>query len=207
MVGRGLRLHPDKERLTLIDCVGTTGKASLCTAPSLLGIDLRNVPDSKTDEIEGPLFELPEKAARASDTPESWIRNVEIVNLWAKKMSYNTHDVNYFQMPDGRMVCSLPDQKTFAIPAPDSLGMVEMRDGAVPYQVALDRAYKYLCSKHEDSRRIWDLNQMKGWGRKPATDAQLKNIQRRYKDFDTEGLTRLQASQILNRMFGGRVKA
>lgn len=33
MVGRGLRLYPGKECLTLIDCVGVTGKASLCTAP------------------------------------------------------------------------------------------------------------------------------------------------------------------------------
>ena len=38
MVGRGLRLYPGKQRLELIDCVGITGKASLCTAPSLLGI-------------------------------------------------------------------------------------------------------------------------------------------------------------------------
>ena len=37
MVGRGLRLHPEKERLNLIDCVGVTGRANLCTAPSLLG--------------------------------------------------------------------------------------------------------------------------------------------------------------------------
>ena len=40
MVGRGLRLYPGKERLNLIDCVGVSGKASLCTAPTLLGIDL-----------------------------------------------------------------------------------------------------------------------------------------------------------------------
>lgn len=33
MVGRGLRLYPGKEKLTLIDCVGVTGKANLCTAP------------------------------------------------------------------------------------------------------------------------------------------------------------------------------
>lgn len=207
MVGRGLRLHPEKERLTLIDCVGTTGKASLCTAPTLLGIDLKNVPASKADQIEGPLFELPEKAIRASDTPESWIRNVEIVNLWAKGMSYNLHGVNYFQMPDGRLVCSLPNNKRITIPAPDSIGMVVLNGEKVPYQTALDRAYQYLCSSHDDSRRIWDLTQAKGWGKKPATDAQLKSIQRRFKDFDTEGLTRLQASQILNRVFNGRARA
>lgn len=207
MVGRGLRLHPDKDKLTLIDCVGVAGKASLRTAPSLLGIDLSNVPERKKDQIQGPLFELPIRAAAASDCPESWIRNVEIVDLWAKGMSYNLHGVNYFQMPDGRMVCSLPNHKRIVIPAPDSLGMVVLNGEKVPYQSALDRAYKVLCENHEGSRRIWDLDQAKGWGRKPATEAQLHSIQRRYKDFDTEGLTRLQASQILNRTFNGRKMA
>ncbi len=47
MVGRGLRLHPDKDKLTLIDCVGITGKANLCTAPSLLGIDMSEVPKNQ----------------------------------------------------------------------------------------------------------------------------------------------------------------
>ena len=51
MVGRGLRLHPDKERLILIDCVGVTGTANLCTAPSLLGISMENVPKNKKRNI------------------------------------------------------------------------------------------------------------------------------------------------------------
>lgn len=204
MVGRGLRRHPDKEKLILIDCVGVTGKASLCTAPSLLGIDMSNIPANKTDQIQGPLFELPEKAVIASDCPESWIRNVQIVDLWAKEMSYNLHGVNYFKMPDGRLICSLPNNNRIAIPAPDSLGNVCIGAEKVNYQTALDRAYKVLCDNYGDVRKIWDLDQAKGWGRKPASGAQLRSIQRRYKDLDIEGLTRLQASQILNRVFNGR---
>ena len=106
MVGRGLRLHPGKEKLNLIDCVGVTGKASLCTAPSLLGIDLKGVPQERQADLEGMLFELPDKALRAADCPESWIRNVEIVDLWAREQAYNTHNVNWFRMPDGSLVCS-----------------------------------------------------------------------------------------------------
>ena len=85
MVGRGLRLYPGKEKLVLIDLVGTTGKASLCTAPTLLGIDLETVPKTKQEEIEGDLFDLPEIVQNLADCPESWIRNIEIVNLWAKE--------------------------------------------------------------------------------------------------------------------------
>ena len=204
MVGRGLRTHPEKEKLTLIDCVGVTGKASLCTAPSLLGIDLKNVPAGKADEIQGPLFELPQKAVDASDCPESWIRNVQLVDLWARGMSYNLHDVNYFKMPDGSLVCSLPDKHRIVIPCPDQLGRVVYCGVEMPYQMALDRAYAELCDFNAGARQIWDLNAAKAWGKKPATESQLRIIQRKFKGFDTTDLNRLQASQILNRVFGGR---
>lgn len=204
MVGRGLRPHPEKEKLILIDCVGITGRASLCTAPSLLGIDLKNVPENKTDDIQGPLFELPIRAASAADCPESWVKNVQIVNLWAKEMSYNLHNINWFKMPDGRLVCSLPQGGRIVIPCPDQLGRVTLGGQQMPYQEALDRAYKRLETFFPEARKLWDLNAAKGWGSKPATERQLLMIGRKYKNFDTQGLTRLQATQILNRMFNRR---
>lgn len=204
MVGRGLRLHPDKEKLILIDCVGVTGKASICTAPSLLGIDVSNVPAKKLQEIQGPIFELPERAVMASDCPESWIRNIQVVDLWAKSMSYNTHNVNYFKMPDGSMVCSLPDNCKITIPCPDQLGCVCVGGESIPYQDALDRAYTALCNNYPDDRRIWDLDIAKTWGNKPATEKQIEMIRKRKIDIDAESLTRMQASQILNRIFNGK---
>lgn len=203
MVGRGLRLYPGKEKLTLIDCVGVTGKTSLCTAPSLLGIDLKNVPEKRMETLQGDLFELPIKAEAASDCPESWIRNVEIVDLWAKGMAYNLHDVNYFKMPDGRLVCSLSNNKRITIPCPDSLGRVVISGETVGYQTALDRAYRFLCERYESCRSLWDINRVKSWGKAPATEKQVQIIRRKYKDFDTDGLTKMQAGQILNRMFHG----
>lgn len=199
MVGRGLRLYPGKERLTLIDCVGVTGKANLCTAPSLLGIDMDSVPKRKADDIQGDLFELPVKIAAASDCPESWVRNVEVVQLWAKEQSYQTHNVNWFKMPDGSMVCSLLDRKKITIPCPDALGMVN----GVPMQEMLDKAYRLLRDQYGDQRYLWDLEAVSRWGKQPATESQLKIIQRRCRGFDTDGLTKGQASQILNRLFNG----
>lgn len=203
MVGRGLRLYPGKERLTLIDCVGVTGKASLCTAPSLIGISMDDVPARKAEDVQGMLFELPLKAASASDVPESWIRNVEIVNLWAEEQKYNTHDVNYFKMPDGSLVVNLPEKTRLSIPCPDALGMTVMAGERVPMQAALDKMYLTLESHCGDSKPIWDLNAAKRWGRSPATESQMKIIRRRCKGFNTDGLTKFQASQILNRLFGG----
>lgn len=202
MVGRGLRLYPGKEYLELIDCVGITGKASLCTAPSLLGLDMDTVPASKAQEVEGMLFELPMKIAAASDTPESWIKNVEIVNLWAQEQKYQLHDVNWFKMPNGSLVCGLADRQAIIIPAPDALGMVNMPGGyRCGMQEALDRAYLRLQSEFANSRTLWDLNSVKRWGRAPATEKQLAVIGRRCKGFDTTGLTKGQASMIMNRLF------
>lgn len=199
MVGRGLRLYPGKERLLLVDCVGVTGKASLCTAPSLLGISLDDIPERRLKEVEGLLFELPAKVEAATDCPQSWVRNVETVDLWAKGQKYNLHNINWFRMPDGALVCSLKDGKRITIPPADELGMVQGK----PMQVWLDEAFMRLETGYEDQRYIWDLDKANGWGRKPATDKQMQLIERlcKRRRFDVpERMTKLQASQVLNRL-------
>lgn len=203
MVGRGLRLYPGKEKLILIDCVGVTGKASLCTAPSLIGIDLKDIPTRKLKEIEGPLFELPEKVERAADCPESWIKNVKIVDLWAQEQKYNMHDINFFKMPDGSLVCSLLDRKKIVIPQQDELGRVNVRGELIDMQVAIDRVYAKLNNDYTGQRYIWDLNAVKRWGVAPASEAQIKLIRKRCKSFEFDSLTKMEASQILNRVMNG----
>lgn len=208
MVGRGLRLHPGKQYLTLIDCVGVTGKASLCTAPTLLGVDPSDVPKSRQDALEGMLFDLPEQIETASDCPTSWIKNIEIVDLWAQEQKYNTHNVNWFRKPNGDMVCCLPERRKLTIPCADELGTTIFGGMRVDMQTALDRAFMELCRDHKDERYIWDLEKAKRWGKAPATDSQINAIKRKGKkmlagsDIDIDNLTKLQASQILNRLWG-----
>ena len=206
MVGRGLRLHPEKDKLTLIDCVGITGRRSLCTAPSLLGIDISGVPKSQQDKLEGDLFELPEKIERASDVPSSWIRNIETVNLWAQRQQYELHNINFFQMPDGRLVCNLPEGNK-SIPCPDELGNVNINGIEMDMQSAIDMIFTDLKENHPASEYIWNLERAKRWGRKSASEKQKSLIKRKCKrydgDIDFNCLTKLQASQILNRVMGG----
>ena len=199
MVGRGLRLHPDKDKLILIDCVGITGKANLCTAPSLSGIDMSQVPKSQRKNVQGDLFDLPDKVKLSMDTPESWIRNTEIIDIWANEQEYDLHNINFFKMPDGSLTLSLP-QKIITIPCPDVLGNV---DGE-PLQDIIDDLYEELQNDYKNCRAIWDINSVKRWGSDPATDKQKSIIEKNFKDFDCTDLTKFQASQILNRIFSQR---
>ncbi len=200
MVGRGLRLYLGKDKLTLIDLVGTTGRANLCTAPTLLGIDMENVPKSKQDEIQGDLFDLPEFIKQIADTPESWIKNIEIVNLWAKGQAYNTHNVNWFKMPNGDLVLTLKNKK-LVIPAQDELGETKLYGKKMKIQEALDLAYKYICENYADEKYIWDIKQIKKWGKAKASEKQKTIIKRMCKGLDVDELTKSEASQILNRLF------
>lgn len=200
MVGRGLRLYPGKEKLKLIDLVGTTGKANLCTAPTLIGIDLNTVPVNKQDEIQGDLFDLHDLVQKISDVPESWIKNIEYVNLWAKEQEYDTHDVNYFKMPNGDMVVTIP-KKRIVIPAQDELGETTIKGQKMKMQEALDIVYTYLIENHSEEQYIWDVKKIKRWGKSEATDKQKNMIKRMYKgNLNVSDLNKSEASLILNRL-------
>jgi len=200
MVGRGLRLYEGKEKLLLIDCVGVSDN-NLCTAPSLIGVDIQHLPSKSRDEIEGDLFDLEDIAKEKSDVPENWIINTYHVDIWAKGQGYNTHDVNYFKLPNGDFICQLPDRIKFKIPAQDDLGFTNLFGEKIPMQQAFDRLFIKLRNEYEDSRAIWDLSIAKRWGSSPATEKQLKLINRKLKGRDLGNLNKLQAVQILNRLF------
>ena len=85
--------------------------------------------------------------------------------------------------------------------------MVTLPDGKrMKMQKALDLAYVRLIQDHQDSKYLWDLDTVRRWGKAPATQKQLEIIQRRCKGFDTTGLTKGDASQIMNRLFNGPKK-
>lgn len=198
MVGRGTRLSPGKEKLTLIDCVGVTGKASLCTAPSLIGVDMAEVPEAFRDDVEGDLFDLPEIARGKADVPEAWIQNVQHVNLWAQKKKYNLHNIYFFRMPDGALILSTPK---VTIPPEDMMGMVSIGGKRMKTQEAIDSVYRWLVKEHDDKRPLWDLSVVKKWGAYSATEGQ-KNLIIRLSSgrIGTESLTKMEANLIITRL-------
>ena len=204
MVGRGTRLSPGKDRLILIDCVGTSA-LNLCTAPTLLGIDMEDIPAEKRDEVQGELFELPEKAVAASDGPLSWIKSAKVVDLWKRKNGYDTRKISFTLLPTGELTVSLLDGKRITIPAPDALGQVLCNDGSrIPMQQAIDKVYAYLLRNHADERYLWDLDKVKSWGRNPATDKQIALVRRVLKEQTPEDLTKWQAKQFIDRLTANR---
>lgn len=201
-VGRSVRLYPGKEYAILIDCVGAGDEADLCTAPYLLGLDLTNVPPSKRKKITGDLFDLPEIITELEDTLEAWIRNVHYVELWAKRNNYDTHNINFFKMPDGSLILSNPQM---VIPAEDSLGRIEWNGRLEPAQKVFDEVYKLLRKEYSEQRKLWDLDLMRSWGNGEATDKQKTLIRKHIPNFDSSRLTKFEAGQILTRCFAPKV--
>ncbi len=196
MVGRILRLHPDKEYATLIDCVGAGDEADLCTAPSLLGLDIKAVPPSLRRKLQGNLFDLPDIAYEMQDTPEAWIRNVHYVDLWAKKNSYDLHGINFFRKTDGSL-----SVMNIYIPPEDSLGRIWWNGHLEPAQKVIDVVYERLKKDYKEQRNLWDLELVKKWGAVPATYKQRELIRKYAPSFDTDNLTKFEANQILSRKF------
>ncbi len=70
-------------------------------------------------------------------------------------------------------------------------------------QYALDNAYKMLCRDYASQKYIWDVSAAKRWGVQPASEKQIRLVSRMCKNFDCTELTKLEASQILNRRMAG----
>lgn len=195
MVGRGLRLYPDKTHLNLIDCVGVSNNLDLCTAPSLVGAKYI---DKKMGGLKcESLIDLPDLVKEEMDDINIWKINYKLVNIWAKKQKYRLHNINFYQLPNGDLTLKLPNTKLIKIKYPDELGKSnDDRD----FQDLLDECYLYLMNNHEDYKYLWDLNIIKKWGKYPASDNQISTIRKFIPDIESN-LTKLEASQILNKLF------
>lgn len=201
MVGRGLRLYPGKDKLILIDCVGASS-LDICTAPTLIGLNMDNIPKKKESEIEGNLFDLEGLIEKHSDNPESWIKNTKSIDLWAKRNKYNTHNVNYFRMPNGDLKLNIPGLKPVIFKKPDELGYTLRKGQKVLIQTLFDKMFMYLRDNYQDQSQLWDLQKAKRWGRHQVTSAQVWRIKKEYPDININlwDLTKFEASQILARI-------
>ena len=188
MVGRGLRLHPDKTDLQLIDCVGITGKLNICTAPDLFGIG--KLPKGMTQaDIQGKrITEIEDMIEEVANRQPDWKINVQLVELFEQNGKYDTHNVNYIIMPDGSMLCSIGDKRVIKVRAEDITGnsyAYMVHDNTIvwtiqpaPMQEVLDGVYNRLVCDYQRAKNLWDLELVKRWGSLPATLSQLSYLKK-----------------------------
>lgn len=209
MVGRGLRLDKEhgKERVKLIDCVGTTTDNRLCTAPTLFGLNEKDFPENARSVINGSLSDLEDRLRLLEDTPKGWVlrsRKVEILN---QLLVAWTTTINGSRIVSGEkfQVQMTPE---------DDLGGVNViyrgYETTTRHYEDVDTAdnavYKWLSSNPltNNDRQIWDKAEVKRWGINPATSNQIAYIRTLleeagldYSDEDITGISRSEASTII----------
>lgn len=206
MVGRGLRLYENKDKLLLIDCVGASS-LDLCTAPTLMGLNPQILSKEDQDKIEGDLFDLENQINFYADTPKSWIKNIENVEIFKKKNGYDTHNINYILMGNGSLRLKMK-KLDITIKTPDELGNTEMNNGKkIPMQKAFDRIYNFLVENYQDDSQIWDVSKIKRWGKSLASEKQIDfisklAIQKNIKllDIANEQLNKMTAMTLINHL-------
>lgn len=176
-VGRGARLFEGKESCLVLDCVSAT-RFGLATPASLLGY---NMPPAATKRLkteeELDLLDIPKVAEQLADVPETWIRSIKEIDIWAKKAKVNTHNINLRKRGDGSMVIGLPNNVYYEIPPVDLLGNVTFDNGkTVKAQEAIDMLFKHLMTYHKGEMAIWSKKGSKRWGNKPMTQAQERVV-------------------------------
>lgn len=202
MVGRGLRLYDGKKELTLIDCVGVSRRLEICTAPSLIGIDMESLPKEIRDKFNGNIMEIPKMLEEelGKTSPSIWRLNTRQIDLFETKNNIDTGDVNWQYMYDGSLRISIPDETnkglkhTIMLESMDELGntvchVSESRRNSeiteifvtqrMPFQDAIQHANNYIAKEHGHARMLWDLNAVNKWGSAMATSSQMKWIKKK----------------------------
>lgn len=209
MVGRGLRLYSDpvtgyeKKGLTLIDCVGDSGRNALCTAPSLVGIDQSELPEYAGRVINGPLMGLRDRLAAAEDCPEGWVLAARSVDLTA-----STANIAWIRRADGSKVVSGSGWKV-TMSAPDLLDRVRVvfkgnnrtereYDGQPAAEAAVRGWLEYFL---EGQSNLWDTEKVDRWGSRPASPAQKRKIEDELQGelggIDLDSLTKREAAAVI----------
>ena len=201
----------------MIDCVGVTGKLDLCTAPTLMGLDLGEVPDYRLKKVEGMLTDMPEIVERARDCVESWILNVEAVNLFAKEQGVFTRRINWVKKSNGDLVYQFACGDRIGIKAIDELGKTtvmryfyddEKQDfvysisNQMDLQSAIDYSHALFERLYADEKKLWDIGEYSAWKYQPATEAQMKFIQAKLSKEEWE---RLSARSFISKGDAGQI--
>lgn len=212
MVGRGLRLYHDdatgytKQALRLIDCMGVTDDLSICTPPTLLGMNEKDFSPIAKRQLEGSLLHLEERIEAAEDTPEGWVLRSREVDLLDSKSG-----LAWVLHANGERHLSGTGWSV-AMHRPDLLGGVEVEFRG---RQTSKRAFKSVAEAERrvarwlsenpltrDEQQFWAADRVEEWAHKPATEKQVDLACRLLGDdaeklLDLDALSRRDAQVII----------
>ena len=211
MIGRGTRLHPGKENVTIVDIVDVTRAHSLTTLPGLFGL-------SERFDLEGHTTDEAEKAIRWAEFNRPWVpieRATSLSDLRYRCKKIELFDLNtpaellgyaeyaWVSLGKGGYRLGLTGGNAILV-SPTILGdwEVQLRQRGREDTVASKRDLRSAILKAESlvRGRYRDLLQLvkrnTRWRREPATEKQIHVLLSR-KIHVPEGLTKGQASHLI----------
>ena len=212
MIGRGTRLHPGKENVTIIDIVDVTREQSLTTLPSLFGLSEKfDLEGRTTDEVEKALewakshrpWVSVEKAASLSDLRYR-CKRIDLFDLDIPPELRGCVEFAWAGLGKGGYRLGLTEGRALFV-TPTILGKWEVQlqergkeDRAIA--TAFDLPSAIRAAEGFVERQFGDLIPLvkldTRWRRAPATEKQMRVIRSRKIEVP-RGLTKGQASHLI----------
>jgi len=212
MIGRGTRLHPGKQNVTIIDIVDVTRDHSLTTLPSLFGF-------SEEFDLEGHTTDEVQRAIRWVETHRPWIsidqalslsdlryrcRRIDLLDLETPVELLPYSRFAWVAMGKGGYRLSLADGKAVMV-APTILGKWEAVLRQKGKETTIGRGEDIRSTiKMSEAHVTHNLAESVGlvvrntrWRRAPASDKQRRVLRSR-KIRVPKGLTKGQASHLIS---------
>ncbi|MEG1925808.1 MAG: DEAD/DEAH box helicase [Ruthenibacterium sp.] len=211
MVGRGLRVHESKQCCRVVDCVGISD-TPICTAATLIGKDLPTPAKQPVNKLPPPPIEDKKlKVLTNEEIPKTWIKKEKEIDIMAKEIGVDAHGVNWFALPDGGEILTIPGV-TYRIEPPDDGNNVLLHKNKhtakapMPVQFIYDFVYQDLKKNHGTAKHLWCKEKNRYWDNERLTDKQLQLINKLAPDYkvDANHMTRGDASALIKTLLYGK---
>ncbi len=212
MIGRGTRLHPGKENVTVIDIVDVTKGHTLATLPSLFGL-------SPSFNLEGHTTDEAREAIKWVEANRPWVRvenasslsdlryrctKIDLFDLKTPDEIIEYADFAWTNLGGGGYKLSLSKGRTITI-MPTILENYEISLSQKGYERKLaekkDVSSAIYTAEHIIRNQFGDIIPLVSlysrWRNQPATEKQLSILRSRNLDVP-EGITKGQASHLIS---------
>ncbi|MFC1535069.1 DEAD/DEAH box helicase [Thermodesulfobacteriota bacterium] len=211
MIGRGTRLHPGKENVTIVDIVDVTREHSLTTLPGLFDL-------SSNFDLEGHTTDEAQKAIQWVESNRPWVSIDRAMSLSDLRYECTRIDLFDLQTPSelktyvkyawvglgkgGYRLGLKGSNAIFVLPTILGKWEIQLRQRGKEKMIAekpdlysaLKETERFVKKQFSDSLALVKLNSR--WRNEPATEKQIKMLGAKKIDVP-RGLTKGQASHLI----------